>query len=203
MEFYECLERLHVPAGTRRGVSKSCDLAKALNMLLDQATGDWVWFLGDDHTFAPDLLLRLLSHQLPAVVPLNIQRVPPFAPVILKGPTQAESTTLSWAEVPAGDGLWYLPPHHYVGSAGLLVRRDVLAQIERPVFRIGQYQADRLNEDFWLFEQLEKQGVRVPVDLGARMGHLNAFAAMPTVRDGQWWVTFAQDTKLAFAAPGQ
>jgi hypothetical protein len=202
MEFYQCLERVEVPAGTRLTWGKSSDLAKQLNLACADLHGEWVWFLGDDHTFRPDTLLRLLAHGLPAVVPLNIQRVPPFGPVILKGATRPESTVLSWTEVPVGDGLWYLPAQHYTGTAGLLVRRDVFARIPKPAFRIGQYAPDRLNEDYWLFDQLAQLGVPTVVDLGTRLGHCNSFSAEPTVKDGQWWVTFAQDRKLAFAAPG-
>jgi hypothetical protein len=203
MEFYQCLERLRVPDGSRLVTGKSSDLARQLNVAIEKAIGEWCWFVGDDHTFEPDIVLRLLEHRLPAVVPVNIQRVPPFGPVILKGPSAPKSEIISWAEVPAGGGLWALPQDHYVGSAGLLVQRATLERIEPPYFRIGQYAPDRLNEDYWIFDQLKALGVPVVVDLGARMGHINSFAAMPTVKDGKWWVVFAQDGKLAFAAEGQ
>ena len=203
MEFYQCLEALRVPAGTRLVTTKSSDLAAALNKAVARATADWVWFLGDAHTFHPDVLLRLLSHELPAVVALNIQRVPPFGPVILRGPDAPRATIVAWADVPASGDLWSLPADHFAGSAGLLVSRAVLDRIPAPLFRVGQYQPDRLNEDFWIFDQLRALGVPTVVDLGARLGHLNAFAAVPTVRDGRWWVTFCQDDKLAFAAEGR
>lgn len=197
--FYRSLESVRVPAGSRLTTTESSDLAAALNKAVDQATGDWVWFLGDDHTFPPDILFRLLSHGLPAVVALNVQRVPPFGPVILKGPTRPEAVGLDWDDVPVGGGLWYLPARHYAGSAGLLIHRTTLDRLERPYFRVGQYNPERLNEDFYIFDQLARLGIPTVVDLGARMGHLNAYAAVPRVHEGRWTVTFTQNDKPVFS----
>lgn len=200
MEFYQCLERVHVPVGTRLITTKSAELANALNKACAGAIGEWLWFMGDDHTFPTDILVRLLERRLPAVVPVNIQRVPPYGPVILRGENAPKSEIISWSEVPVGDGLWALPSDHFVGSAGLLVQRETFERIEKPYFRCGQYAVDRLNEDYWIFDQLRALGVPVVVDLGARMGHLNSLAAEPVVKDGEWWVRFSQDGKVCFAA---
>ena len=67
IEFYDSLEQLRVPLGTRLTRTESSDLVRALNTACDQLHGEWMFLLGDDHTFDPDVLLRLLSHKLPAV----------------------------------------------------------------------------------------------------------------------------------------
>jgi len=39
-----------------------------------------VFFMDDDHTFAPDLLLNLLARNVPVIQPLVLSRYGPFAP---------------------------------------------------------------------------------------------------------------------------
>lgn len=198
--FYMALERLAVPAGTRLLLTESSELARALNDALAQMHGEWVWFVGDDHEFEPDLVMRLLGYNLPMVGPLNIQRIRPFGPVLLRGPSQAESVPITWDEVPTGGGLWALPADMYTGQSGLLVRKSVLDLIERPVFRIGQYQPDRLNEDFYFNAQLRAQGVPHVIDTGVVMGHINSFSLGAAVNDGEWRVTVSRNGHVHLAA---
>ena len=199
-EFYQSLERVQAPQGSGIVYSKTADLAAGLNRALDEARGEWVWFMGDDHEFSPDTLLRLLDHRLPAVVALNVQRVPPFGPVILRGQLGGEIVMIGWGDVPVGRGLWVLPHDLHAGTAGLLVRRSLLQQVPRPVFRVGQYDPERLNEDIWLHQCLREQGVPTVVDLNTALGHTNAFTVTPVLQDDGWWLTFSQDRKLAFAS---
>jgi len=202
MEFFSWLGRLRVPAGTQLIMTRSAEIAKSLNKALEQATGEWIFLLGDDHTFAAETVFRLLGHNLPAVVPLNIMRVPPFPPVLFKGELGPNVQSLTWDEVPAGTGLWVLPNDVHAGSAGLLVRRNALDKIEKPIFRIGQYAPDTMNEDFWLFSQLRAQGIPTVVDLGCPMGHMNYFTIRPQVQNGAWAITFSQENKIALAIKG-
>jgi glycosyltransferase involved in cell wall biosynthesis len=196
MGFFECLDELLVPAGTRRIRTKSSDLVRALNTAYEQATGAWVFLLGDDHEFAPDTLLRLLSHHLPAVVGLNISRHPPFGPMLLKGAIDAMPVQIDWADVPVGHGLWTLPPDIHTGNNALLVQRDVLDRIPRPLWRAGQIHPGILNEDFHFWHVLRKDlNIPVVVDLGAPIAHLNHFGVRPSQRNGQWTVAFTADTK--------
>lgn len=194
MGFYDTLMELKVPAGTRRVRTKSSDLVRALNTAFDEFHGEWAFLVGDDHEFSPDILLRLLSHQLPAVVALNISRHPPFGPMLLRGRLDAMPTQIDWSEVPVGHGLWTLPPDIHTGNNGLLVTRAVLEKIEKPIWRAGQIRPDILNEDFWFWHCLrEKHGIPVTVDLGAPMAHTNAFSVTPSQRNGQWTVALTYD----------
>jgi len=197
--FFLALQFLKVPASTRLILTESCDLAKSLNEALEQRTGEWVWFLGDDHEFGPDTLLRLLNHRLPMVGTLNIQRISPFGPIMLRGETQAVSKPMAWHEIPTGGGLWALPADVYTGQAGLLVKGDLLKRVEPPWFRVGQYAPDRLNEDFYFNAQLRKL-VPHMIDTGVVMGHINNFAIGAQVVDGQWKVTMSSHGKAQFQA---
>lgn len=194
MGFFDTLMELHVPAGTRRVRTKSSDLVRALNTACDSLHGEWAFFLGDDHEFDPGILLRLLSHRLPAVVALNLAKNPPFAPMILRGPIDQMPAQIDWTDVPVGAGLWTLPDDLHTGNNGLLVRRDVLERIEKPIWRAGQINPGILNEDFWFWQYVRtKLGIPVVIDLGAPMGHLNSFGVRPSQRNGKWTVAFTHD----------
>lgn len=196
MGFYDNLMDLQVPAGSRRVRTKSSDLVLGLNTAYAEMFGEWAFLLGDDHEFAPDILLRLLSYNLPVVVALNLSKYPPFAPMLLRGETMDKSVQIDWADVPVGHGLWALPRDIYTGSNGLLIRREVLDRIPPPIWRAGQITPGLINEDFYMWKVLRDDlGIPAIVDLGAPMGHLNAFAVTPAQRDGKWTVAFTHNAK--------
>ena len=189
-QFQESFERLHVPENTRRALMVGSDMTRSLNKATDEMTGEWAFYIGDDHTFDPNILLRLLGHNLPIVVSLNISRFPPFGPTLLRG-EMATAQQIDWSEVPAHDQLWTLPADIHTGNNGMLVRKDVLDRIEKPVWRCGQINPGRLNEDFYFWESVRKLGIPVIVDLGAPMWHANSFEVLPMLKDGKWSVGLA------------
>src|SRR5262245_35175940 len=46
------------------------DLVGNANALCREMVGDWLFIMGDDHTFFPDVLMRLLQHDVDIVVPI-------------------------------------------------------------------------------------------------------------------------------------
>lgn len=205
MEFFNSMERLYVPAGTGLPVySKSADLAAALNLMIEatKGRGEWVWFLGDDHTFEPDVLLKLLAHNLPAVCPLNVNRHNPFGPVILQGKPGPGMKGISWGQVPP-PSLWTLPEDLHTGQAGLLIRRETLERLTPPYFRVGLYNPERMNEDIYFNESLRAIGVPTIVDTSIVLGHLNSFAVVPVYIDGRWHVAFQRDGKTTHIGQGR
>lgn len=195
-EFQDSLEELRVPAGTRRSRTESSDITRALNSATEQMIGDWAFFIGDDHAFDPNILLRLLSHNLPAVVCLNISRHPPFGPMFLRGDIDKMPVQIGWEDVPGGDGLWYLPKDLHTGNNGLLVKKEILDRIEKPIWRCGQIQPGIVNEDFYFWKSLRAMNIPVVVDLGSPMWHTNSFSVLPLLRDGRWTVGFARHGKV-------
>lgn len=194
-EFYTSLERLDLPGttdgkvNTVTGIVKcvSACVATGLNVacraLMDDPKREWIWFLGDDHTFDPGLLTRLLDRQVDVVVPLVAMRYSPYPTVIFKGLT---GVRYAWVELPT-TGLFPLPVGHIVGQAGMLVRRRVIEKLEPPWFRIGQYEPDSLKEDIYFAESLHRGGITIHMDCDEMMGHLQVFDIQPS-RDltGHW-----------------
>ena len=95
--------------------------------------GDWLWIMGDDHLFDPDILNRLLARELDVVVPLVAKRMPPFEPVIFSRLVDAEGHVYKkyrYEQLPTS-GLLEVP---VAGTAGMLVRRPVLNAVGDPWF---------------------------------------------------------------------
>lgn len=180
-----CLSMIRVPNGTVRaweaGALVAYNINHAITTLLGRPEVGWVWLMGDDHTFEPTILLDLLDRDVDCVVPLCLNRTPPFAPTIVSGGRMKPID-----KVPLG-GLYRLGDDELCGDAGLLVRRHVLEAIPAPWYdhRIsGAHNA----EDRAFVERVKAAGFAVHVDTDHVIGHQTAVTITPDKRSGRWEV---------------
>lgn len=196
-EFFVSLERLRVPPGSTLEWAQSCNPAKNSNTctkaMLANPQLQWIWFMGDDHTFDPLLLINLLKHDADVVVPIVTRRQPPFIPVVYKDLVFVPGDTLqmhpySWTELallPAG-----LVPIAGAGHAGMLVKRRVIEALGTDHwFRVGEVEPDELSEDLSFCDRVTQAGFVIYMDTTSTMGHLNATSYIPTrLPDGKWTI---------------
>lgn len=185
-EFWLSIEALQVPHGTRLVASRGADLVSGLNRGIRRMTGDWVWLMGDDHTFDENLLLRLLNRNVDFVLPVVPRRDPPFVPVILHGPMDKTMTRYSWLELPI-TGLFELPQGDGCGQAGALVRKPVLEKLGDPWFEGGQLTPGMLQEDQYFVKRCQEQGTKILIDCQETMGHIANITVMPQRHGGRWY----------------
>lgn len=188
-DFSTCLLSLIRPTTERIVWVRGMDVCGNLNRIIKDMRGDHLFLLGDDHTFEPGILVKLLEHlerpEVDAVVPLVMKKQAPFEPVVY-----------SSSVVNPDDGLTYyqhaeLPEHgliqlHAAGSAGMLIKREVLKDIlqhDPPVFMTTD---GMQNEDLHLCrkirerrERLGLEGSGIWCDVDTRMGHIGVFAIYP------------------------
>ena len=181
----------NAPQGSGCIVAMGVDPAGNSNQLCRRTTGDWLWIMGDDHSFGPDLLPRLLSHNVDVVVPHCLKRNPPWAPVVYSH--QDEDGWYVSADLPA-EGLTQI---HAAGSAGMLIRRYVLDAIDDPWFTPTKGSVG-LNEDLGFCEKVREAGFKIYCDPGAVLGHISHYTVWPHYRDGQWQIVheFDQETHI-------
>ena len=189
-EFSASMERLKVPQGTRYFIERGCDVTTNFNNGLKKMEGEWVWFLGDDHQFHEDTLMKFLDHQVDVVVPISPCKVAPWAPCVMHGPTDGriwhENMPLyTWAEL-SGDGLMALPTGDFIGQAGMLVRKPVLDQIGYPWFKCGQFDPGRLQEDIHFCRTMQQLGYTVWVDRDVIFDHWFIMGVTARKHDGQY-----------------
>ena len=185
-EFWLSMESLKVPHGTRLVAARGADIPHQLNEGVRRMTGSWVWFLGDDHTFSPDLLLSLLSRNLDVVLPVVPRRDPPFVPCLMHGPLAEAMTRYAWTELPV-TGLYKLPPGDSAGQAGALVRKPILDQLGDPWFEGGQLTKGRLMEDMYFIHRLHQLSIPLYIDCDQVMPHIANITITPQRYQGRWY----------------
>lgn len=177
-EFTNSLEKLGAPAGTKLTIERSCDITRNFNLGIKSMVGEWAWFLGDDHSFDPGLLLKLLDYNVDVVVPITPTKVTPWLPCIMHGPEdtsngkfwEEDMNIYQWSEV-SGQGLFPLPYGDFIGQAGMLVRKKVLDEIGYPWFKCGQLDPGHLQEDMQFCHELQTRGYTVYVDQDSIFDH--------------------------------
>ena len=187
-EFWACALRLKVPAGSRKDLEIGGDWLGSRNTLAQRCLDegfDYLWFMDDDHSFGPDMLEKLLdsatTYDLPIVMPLcTTRRAPfhlvtygrnpdplnsdPYLPISLEGALGGEIM-----ELEAG------------GTAGMLIRRDVLEAMDYPWFKNTPR-----SEDILFCEDARAAGFTVHGDLSCRLGHILTAVVTPGLTEDGW-----------------
>lgn len=189
-EFQDSLSNVRAPIGTALRIVSSCDVAQNFNKGIAAATGDWVWFLGDDHEFAPDTLMKLLSRNVDVVVPITPCKWPFGYPFVLHNQHHDttwhdDMQTYSWAEL-SGTTLKLLPTGDFVGQAGMLVQKHVLDTIGYPWFKTGQFDKGRLQEDMYFCKELQERGFNVWLDPTIIFDHYMLMSVTARRHNGKW-----------------
>ena len=182
----------------------------ARNLLVEQflrTDGDYLWFVDQDAAFLPRTLDRLMSRRLPIVSALEMMRLEgPCWPMALKGPPDPDTGKhrIQGAEVYAwiaqhmdamtnAPQMLDEPPQDsllettFTGCHCLLIRRDVLAEMEQPWFQ--GYNPG--GEDQYFCQKAGAMGIPTYVDLSVLVGHaatdriIGAFDFMAA----QWFVS--------------
>jgi glycosyltransferase involved in cell wall biosynthesis len=182
--FAQSLVSLGPPPRTKLSWACGVNIAGNLNHAIARAKGEWIWILGDDHIFAPDILFRLLAHEVDVVSPLVLMRHRPFAPIVFKSDLP-DGTFEFWQgpDLPSG-GLHQVAA---ASGAGMLVRRHVLEGIDRPYFELGRIKPTEMSEDLYFYRKVREKGFKVYIDLDTMMGHITPAALWPRKKaDGRW-----------------
>lgn len=188
-EFWMAVESLMVPDGTRIVAARGADIPHQLNEGIRRMKGDWVFILGDDHTFSPDILMKLLERQKDVVIPIVPRRDHPFYPCLLHGPVAPTMEPYQWSELPLS-GLFRLPRWDSAGQAGALVHKSVLDQLGDPWFEGGRLTPGRLMEDMYFIHRLHELNIPIHIDCDQILPHIANLTIKPRVHQGQWMVGY-------------
>lgn len=147
-----------------------------------------MFFIDDDITVPPDGLLQLLSHDVPVVTGLCIQRGFPYLPCVFhRGEDNKLVHVTKFCE-----GLQEIDA---CGAACLLIRRDVLEAVEATGEKWFDWPASGISEDLAFCERVKKLGYPIALDFAVKCGHLgvievNYATFLEAYRDG---VTYGSD----------
>jgi hypothetical protein len=180
------------PNDTHLSVMASASVTENLNGVMRNLrdADAWVWILGDDHTWLSGCLMKLLEtmdehDEIDVLVPLVVKRNPPWHLVVFKDAGTFEDgmprwKPFDWEEIPE-TGVFEVDA---AGSAGMLVRREVLDTLGDPWFENSGKVI--LNEDVTFCKKVTEAGFRIFATADATMGHLGIFNVRPLRRGGRW-----------------
>jgi len=161
----------HYDWKTTSSVTENC------NQLARGMEGDWLFLIGDDHVFLPDLLERLVSHDVDVVVPLCLQRQSPYPHVVFEG--EQDDAHVLHTEMPS-EGLFEI---YAAGQAGMVIKRHVLEAIGDPYFETYGKQ----NEDLEFCRKIREAGFKIHCDASALLGHIAQVIVWPHWQDEHKW----------------
>jgi hypothetical protein len=180
------------PEDTNLSIRASASVTENLNDVIRtlRVEDRWVWVLGDDHVWESDCLMRLLeilddTPDADILVPLVVKRNPPWHLVVFHAAGKHDDGMLRWKPYD-----WEEIPEHGVfevdaaGSAGMLVRREVLNDVGDPWFESSG--GVILNEDVMFCNRARQHGNRIFATADVTMGHLGIFNVRPLWRGGRW-----------------
>jgi hypothetical protein len=171
------------PQGTKIDWRIGISVAANMNGAIRDMAGDWLWIMGDDHTFGPDTLIRLLELDLDIVVPICCRRQPPLTPVWFgEEATPGRFRPINWFDLPE-TGTMELGA---AGNAGMLIRRHVLEQMSDPWFEVGKNNAEELGEDLYFCKKARQAGFLVHGTVNVILNHLTTVCLRP-VSTGRGW----------------
>jgi hypothetical protein len=202
--FAASLSSLEVPEGTAIKWVIGHGIAAQANMLVealfDEApAAEWLWIMGDDHAFSPQILNRLLDHDVDIVTPLCLTRQPPYKPVMCTGFTGEGMmrARLNPNDYPDGG----LVPIHSSGSAGMLVRREVFEIMSGPWFETGGISGVEIGEDFYFCDKARDLGFELWGDLDTNLGHVTTATVWPVRQEDGWTYGFGFNGGLKVTMP--
>lgn len=157
------------------GVNVTGNCNEACKAALEHGA-EWLWLIGDDHIFEPNILERLLAHDVDVIVPHCLKRIPGFEPVLYGS---ADGDVHSLAEIPT-QGLFEV---YASGQAGMLIRSNVLEAIGDPWFETFGKQ----NEDLMFSRKIREAGFTIQCDPQIMLGHIALTCVWPLYVEGQGW----------------
>jgi len=143
----------------------------ARNTLVDRMQGDWLLQLDTDHSFDPDIAVRLLhrmnTYNLDVIVGLYTYKKEPRVPVLFKKQNNGYSPIVKW------DTNAQVYPCDSAGAGCLLVKRSVFDKI-RLELKCGPFDIEHpYSEDHSFFRRCNKVGVQPWFDPRIECHHLD------------------------------
>lgn len=178
--FAASLTGLEKPEGTSIEWGLGSDTIRGRNKIVKAMLADpeneWLLFIDDDHCFGPDLLTKLLAHDVDVACGLYLQRVSPFAPIMFSHKVGNMHIPVLLHDHESDAFI----PIHSAGTGAMLIRRHVLEAIPSPWFEHG-----RASEDLIFCDKVGEAGFEVWGDLGVRCGHMMSATIWPAY-DQEW-----------------
>lgn len=145
----------------------------------------WISIFSDDHIFQPDIIYKLLRHDVDIVAPLVCLRSPPFY-FSMFHERDNQFFSFGFEELTGKTGLVEVES---MGGPLVVIQRHVLDAIGHPFFE-GEA-GENPREDLVTYRKLHRAGYRLFIDMDCPIGHCGAGAVTPVrTADGRYGIRF-------------
>jgi hypothetical protein len=209
-DFYDYFNALEKPEGTMVTFSHGQSPARNRNIMIRIALENdatHCLFLDDDMAFKPDLLVKLLKHDLDIVGGLYLMRNYPHLPIMFDESYEDGRCRFKFLH-PNDKGV------KEVVNTGLgccLIKTDVFRKMlgkEDPAkftwITLGEAEKDHWCDDISFFNRVRKAGIKLHVDLEIPCGHIMSAIIWPN-RDndngGKWFTAYNTGAAEMFQVP--
>jgi hypothetical protein len=196
--FYDYYHALQLPMGALATFVHGQSIAYNRNKIVEQALENGcshIFMLDDDTVFDPDILIRLLCHNVDLVTGLMLMRDYPHKPLIFSRFVggAAEHIFLN--------GQSGLIPIAASGLGCVLIKTKVFSKLEEPFFRYGELDSDGLGEDLGFFKRVQDIGLQHYCDLDALVGHSTNVTVRAKVNTLGTWSTIYENNNGVVGFP--
>lgn len=191
-QFTLAMVEMWKPKGSTIHWARDLSIPMGLNQAIQSMPPEheWVWLMGDDHYFQPDILYRMLwraydvGYNLPILAPLCFTHSAPFNWTMRYVDEDGKLKPFPADKVPSTGVLEV----HACGSAGMLIQREVLDRMPPPWFRNTHPFVPNEDIDFCL--RARDLGFATFVDLELPLGHVGTKLVIPHYHEErhQWGV---------------
>lgn len=157
-----------------------------------------ILFIDDDVLVPPDVISKLLRHDVDMVTGLYLMRSFPHQPIIFD--KQNNSKQVLWLHLNPG-----LSGLIKVVSGGLgccLIKMSVFEKLTKPYIRLGEVELDHWCDDIGFFHRTADAGLELYCDLDVQCGHINSMVVKPVYLDGKWFTTYDTSGTATVTVPG-
>lgn len=149
-----------------------------------------ILMLDTDQVYPPDVLIRLMAHDLPIVGAKVHRRFPPYDPILYRGemPNYSMIHSDEWGK----GGLIEVDT---IGGGCLLVQTEVFKTVPEPWFLYAMREdgKGRIGEDIYFGAKAKEHGYRIFVDCDVKIGH---FAHLIITEESFWNYKFDQEITI-------
>lgn len=189
-DFYDYLEVLEKPEGTMKTTAHGASPARNRNIMIKLAlenNATHCLFIDDDMAFRPDMLKRLLRHDVDIVSGLYLMRNYPHLPVMFDE-SFADGKCKFKFLTPGTKGLVEVVN---TGLGACLIKTEVFKKMPHPWITLGECEPDHWSDDIAFFNRARKYGFKIHVDLEVPCGHMMSAIIWPN-RDvsGNWFTMY-------------
>lgn len=199
-DFYDYLNGLIKPDGTYVFMSHGQSPARNRNLMIKYALEQnctHVMFIDDDTAFPPDMLMKLLAHDVDIVTGLYLMRNFPHQPIIFDSSMEDGRCAYHFLDNNEKGLIEILN----CGLGSCLIKTHVFKAIEEPWIRLGELEKDHWCDDIGFFNRVRAKGFKIHCDLDCPVGHVASMIIWPDRVDGKWMTVYDTSGKGRVSFP--